>query len=211
MGTRGSGLLARGLDCGILLMVGEEMEGDMVAVLGGIGPGGRRGGDIADGRGEDEAIEEGLRNDVSKEARTSSSSSSRNITDGMDGDGCRTDELYERSVVEAHALTFVAGGRNEDEAWVKLAVDAERVPSSSSSSTSSKGMARDEGVATEDGSSVTERGSGESTLSSVDGISGGEGRGREMAPKELIDGITEGTCDNAGLTGRTKDLAGEFS
>jgi len=87
MGTRGSGLLARGLDCGILLMV---------AVLGAIGPGGRRGGGIADGRGEDEATEEGLRNDVSKEARTSSSSSSRYITD----------ELYERSVV-AHALTLL--------------------------------------------------------------------------------------------------------
>jgi len=100
MGTRGSGRLARGLDCaklwveGVLMPIRDETEGDdMEILLGGIGPGGRSGGgDIAERRREDEATEEGLRNDVSKDSRTSSSSS-RNVTDGMDGDGCRTDEL----------------------------------------------------------------------------------------------------------------------
>jgi len=86
-------------------------------------------------------------------------------------------------------------------------------------------MWNDEGVAT-------------SSVCSVDGISGdtehtgndGEsdklddgretriGRNSSEPPNELIDGITEGTCDNAGLTGRlidepsvANDLAGEFS
>ena len=56
---------------------------------------------------------------MSKSACTSScpSSSSRKETEGMDsGDGNRTDELYERSVVEAHAFTLDTGGWKEVEA-----------------------------------------------------------------------------------------------
>lgn len=79
MGTRGSGLLIRGL-VGVTtrVPVREEMDGDVrddaVAVLGGMGPGGRNGGgETAEDR--DEKTEEGLRKDVSKVAWTSSSSS----------------------------------------------------------------------------------------------------------------------------------------
>ena len=82
----------------------------------------------------------------------------------MDGDGCRTDELYERSVVECHALTLDNGGRNEVElVWVKLVVDAERVSSESESSETEE-MTRDVGVPTEVASSVIECGNGESRL-----------------------------------------------
>ena len=83
IGTRGSGLLIRGLvgvtpRVVVKMPVREEMEGDArddaVAVLGGIGPGGRSGGgETAEDR--DEKTEEGLRKDVSKVAWTSSSSS----------------------------------------------------------------------------------------------------------------------------------------
>jgi hypothetical protein len=175
-------------------MEGDNAGDGVIAVLGGIGAGGRSGGeDMAEVRGEPE---EGLRNEVSKDSRISSSSSSLKMTEGMDGDGCRTEELYERSVVEAHAWILAAGGRKEVDVWVKLVVaDVERVSSESKSSGSE--TARDVGVTAEGALGELERGNGESRLSVSECSMFNDVGVATSSPTCSVDGINgESVADN---------------